>query len=795
MEPRKIRIGSRDSKLAVVQSEIVMEQIRKTHPELELELITMKTTGDLILDRSLDKVGGKGLFVKELDQALRDGRIDIAVHSLKDMPMETPEDLPIVAFSKREDPRDVLVLPEGHEEPDSGKPIGSSSARRNLQLGKLYRDNFTESVRGNVLTRLSKLDRGDYGALVLAYAGLKRLSLENRISRIFEPSEIIPAAGQGTMAVQGRLGVDYGFLDCVRDKKAEAEALTERAFVRTLDGGCSSPIAAFARAEGEHITLTGLYCREGETDYVTGEISGSLKEGEALGRELALQLKSRMKNSGGKVWLVGAGPSDAGLFTLKGKAVLDQAEVVVYDNLVGSGILAMIPKDSKKINVGKISGRHPVPQGEINRILLEESLAGKRVVRLKGGDPFLFGRGGEELELLCGNGIPFEIVPGVTSAVSVPAYHGIPVTHRDFCSSVHIVTGHTKKSSEAEIDYESLIKLDGTLVFLMGVASMGAICSGLMKARIDPETPAAILENGTTAHQRRVVSDVSHLPEEAAKAEIRTPSIIVVGRVCSLAEQFHWAEDRPLGRMKVMVTRPKDRSSVLTAKLQEYGAEVIEVPTIETDVILNNDGLRAALKNIEEYQWIAFTSPFGVKVFFQKLMELKIDVRALAGIRFAAIGAATRKAIEEKGILVDLMPETYDGKALGESLAAKILGEQGDSDESQLVLIPRAKIGTEDVLKPLEEAGVLYEDLPIYDTVDAPLGEFNWYDESVDYVAFTSASTVRGFVKMAADTDYKQVKAVCIGSLTALEAQKYGMQTWIAEKATIDSMIDCFLKI
>lgn len=309
MKPKKIRIGSRESRLAVIQSEMVMDLIRHAHPEIELELITMKTTGDIILDRRLDQVGGKGLFVKELDQALRDGRIDIAVHSLKDMPMDTPEDLPLLAFSKREDPRDALVLPVTADDTDgvpslgqntigiildSGKPIGSSSARRNLQLKNLFPDMPADSVRGNVLTRLSKLDRGEYCALVLASAGLKRLGLDNRISRIFEPEEMIPAAGQGIMVVQGREGENYDYLDCVNDKDAEIEALTERAFVRALDGGCSSPIAAFAQADDEEIRLVGLYYIEAEDDYVTGEISGRRADGEALGRKLAMQLKAEV---------------------------------------------------------------------------------------------------------------------------------------------------------------------------------------------------------------------------------------------------------------------------------------------------------------------------------------------------------------------------------------------------------------------------------------------------------------------------------------------------------------------
>lgn len=501
------------------------------------------------------------------------------------------------------------------------------------------------------------------------------------------------------------------------------------------------------------------------------------------------------KRTRGKVWLVGAGPSDAGLFTLKGKAVLEQAEVVVFDNLVGQGILAMIPKNARLIHVGKTSGNHPIPQEEINRILAEEALAGNRVVRLKGGDPFLFGRGGEELELLCDHNIPFEIVPGVTSAISVPAYHGIPVTHRDFCSSVHIITGHTKKNDSAEIDYAALVKLRGTLIFLMGVASLPSICKGLLEAGMESDMPAAVLERGTTAHQRRLVSTITELPKEAEKARIKTPSIIVIGQVCSLAESFHWAEDRAMGNLKIMVTRPKERSSALTAKLREYGAEVLEIPTIETDVILEDDLLRLALEKLEAFHWVAFTSPFGVNAFFQKLLEMKIDIRKLTGIKFAAIGSATRKTIEERGILVELVPEQYNGRALGEALAQRMLEAEEHSNARQVALIPRARIGTEEVLKPLDDAGLCYEDLPVYDTLEAPTGEFIWYDDSVDYVAFTSASTVRGFVQMSRDLDYTTVQAICIGDQTALEAKKYGMKCYVSEKATIESMVDCLLKL
>ena len=296
MKRDKIVIGSRESKLAVLQSEMVRDYIKEKNPDLEVEILTMKTTGDIILDRTLDKVGGKGLFVKELDKALMDGRSILSVHSLKDMPMEVPEELPLLAFSKREDPRDVLVLPEGVYELDKSKPLGCSSLRRTLQLKKLYPDMEVRSIRGNLQTRLRKLDEGQYSALVLAAAGLKRLGLESRISRYFTADEIIPAAGQGILAVQGRKGEAYDFLEGYCDKDAWAAGSAERAFVKLLDGGCSSPVAAHAEIFGDEIYLRGLYYNEKDGSYVTGTLRGNKADAESLGRELAETLRKKGEN-------------------------------------------------------------------------------------------------------------------------------------------------------------------------------------------------------------------------------------------------------------------------------------------------------------------------------------------------------------------------------------------------------------------------------------------------------------------------------------------------------------------
>jgi len=290
-----IRVGSRESALAVIQTNLVIDEIKKHHPDVEFELVTMKTTGDAILDRSLDQVGGKGLFVKELDVGLRSNAIDIAVHSLKDMPIETPEDLPIIGFTKRENPYDALVLPVDAEKADCSKPFGCSSARRSLQLKELYGDITVRGIRGNVLLRLSKLDSGEYAATVLACAGLNRMGLQGRIAKVFTEAEMIPAAGQGILAVQGRAGEDLTFLSCVDDPGSRIAALAERAFVRRLDGGCSSPIAAFAKIDGQSVRLFGLHYDEKSRRHIRGVMDMPVSDAEKLGITLADELAEKLR--------------------------------------------------------------------------------------------------------------------------------------------------------------------------------------------------------------------------------------------------------------------------------------------------------------------------------------------------------------------------------------------------------------------------------------------------------------------------------------------------------------------
>ena len=460
----------------------------------------------------------------------------------------------------------------------------------------------------------------------------------------------------------------------------------------------------------------------------------------------------------GKVVLVGAGPGDPGLLTIRGREALSQADVVVYDRLVGPAILAMMPEKAEKIDVGKEASHHKVPQWQINQILLDKALEGKNVVRLKGGDPFVFGRGGEELELLVEHGVEFEEVPGITSAIAACAYAGIPVTHRDFCSSLHIITGHAKAGAELSIDFEALVRTKGTLVFLMGVTAMPKIVEGLLQAGMDPEMPAAMVESGTTPAQRRCDATLETLPERAAAMGIHSPAIIIVGKVCALAKDFCWFEKRPLRGQKILVTRPKERAGTLSDKLRALGADVVEYPCIETVPIVPCPEMERALGRIQAYQWLAFTSPAGVEAFWNCLRGMGKDARQLGGVRLAAIGSGTARALAGHGLTADLIPSVYDAAHLGAELA-----EQGGK-----VLILRAEIGSTALTEALEKGNMAYDDIPVYRTVyENPRSEeLRGMLEAgeLTYVTFTSASTVKGFVSSVGEgADFSQITGLCIG--------------------------------
>ena len=480
----------------------------------------------------------------------------------------------------------------------------------------------------------------------------------------------------------------------------------------------------------------------------------------------------------GKVYLVGAGPGDKELLTVKAVRLIKEADVIVYDRLVSGSIMDLIPEGMELIDVGKNVGNHPVPQHEINKILLREAQGGKMVVRLKGGDPFVFGRGGEELELLSENDVPFEVVPGITSSISVPAYAGIPVTHRDFCSSLHIITGHAKAGAELSIDFDALVRLNGTLIFMMSVSTVGRIAAGLMAAGMPAEMPCAVIENGTYPKQRKFISDLAHIEETVRDNQVQSPAVIAVGKVCSLSDKFDWFDQKPLKGKRIIVTQPRSKASKLESKLRLLGAETLLYPCIKTDFI------RPIKPPFEEYDTLVFTSTEGVRSFFTWLLDAGRDARAVSGKRIACIGSATAAALKEFGLTADFVPSVYDGEHLGKEMVEKgfVTGE------NQVILL-RAKIGTQDLTEALDAGKIPYLDYPVYETsyvsheeIEAP--------ESWDYVTFTSKSCVDGFVNTQKRANFQGVRALCIGKQTAAEASKFGFDTVISEVATIDSMVE-----
>ncbi len=481
----------------------------------------------------------------------------------------------------------------------------------------------------------------------------------------------------------------------------------------------------------------------------------------------------------GFIALVGAGPGEVSLLTLRAKELLENAEVVVYDKLVSDDILELIPQNAEKINVGKQSRNHLVPQEGINDILVRLGLEGKNAVRLKGGDPFVFGRGGEELEALIEHDIPFEVVPGITSAVAAAAFAGIPVTHRNICSSFHVITGHQKQDEPLNIDFESLVKTRGTLVFLMGLASLNDICKGLINAGMEEDMPAALVQYGTRSNQRKLIATVSTLRQKAIEQKFISPAIIIVGGVCVLSDSFDWFSKRELFGKEIIVTSPKTSENKLAKTLKAKGATVHHLPMIEIEKLkfdINNIDLSA-------YTWLVFTSKNGVEVFFDALYATGKDARALNSLKIAAVGPSTKHSLLARGIIADITPSDFNGLSLAQKLA-------GIANKNDNMLLLRAQKASDELPNVLKNARIKYNDVKIY-TVNE-IAEHSEKLVSLTQkqisVAFTSASTVHSFMQNNVNT--KNVNAFCIGEETLKAAQQYFENCYVAKTATITALAE-----
>ena len=497
--------------------------------------------------------------------------------------------------------------------------------------------------------------------------------------------------------------------------------------------------------------------------------------------------------SAGWVALVGAGPGDPELLTLKGRRYLEMADVVVYDRLVDRRLLGHAPRDAELVDVGKKPGGPRDRQARINGLLIDRARSGKRVVRLKGGDPFIFGRGGEEVAALAEAGIPFEVVPGITSAIGAPAYAGIPLTHRGVSSSLTIVTGsESPDKAEASVDWNLLAQSEGTLSLLMSWENLPTIAEALINGGRAEDTPAAVIQWGTWPNQKTVVGALGSIAEKAKRAGLSNPVVVIVGEVVSLREVSRWFDNRPLFGKRVLVTRSRTQSADLVELLERVGAEPVEVPTIEIQPVVNASDNDSVLARITEYDWVVFTSTNTVEQFFGRLDALGLDARQLHGSRVGAIGTATATALRERGITADLVSR--------ESVSQSLIDDLGDRGVTgQNILLPGAKVRPERLRRGLEGLGAVVREVTLYRTV-MPSGAGDRLCEAlkvgVDVVTFTSSSTVTNLMSLM-DGDSTRLggaKVACIGPVTAETAKRAGLNVDIvADDSTAGGLVNAIV--
>ncbi len=497
--------------------------------------------------------------------------------------------------------------------------------------------------------------------------------------------------------------------------------------------------------------------------------------------------------SKGLVYLVGAGPGDPGLITVKGLACLQKADVVVYDRLVSPALLRQAPQGCEMIDVGKSPKQHTRSQEAINALLVEKALAGKVVVRLKGGDPFLFGRGGEEAEALAEAGVPFEVVPGVTSAIAAPAYAGIPVTHRDHTSAFAVVTGHEDPTkADSSLDWQKLATGVGTLTFVMGVGNLPKIVAKLIEHGRDPRTPVAVVQQGTEASQKTVAGTLTDIVEKAREAAIRPPAVIVVGEVVALREKLRWFDTKPLFGKRVLVTRSRDQASALSERLRELGAEPLEHPTIDIAPPKDFGPLDDAIAELAAYDWLIFTSANGVRAFVDRMIEKRAGTPALSGRRIAAVGPATAQALAEHGLRADYMPPVYTTEGIAAGL--------GDV-AGQRILLPRAARAPRQLARALRDKGAAVDEVAAYRTLAVGASDelkALLADGQIDIITFTSSSTVRNLAASLRPSQRSQVMSrclvACIGPVTARTAERLGIRVDVmASEHTIAGLVDAIV--
>ncbi len=497
----------------------------------------------------------------------------------------------------------------------------------------------------------------------------------------------------------------------------------------------------------------------------------------------------------GQVYLVGAGPGDPGLMTLKGRACIEQADVLVYDYLSNSQFLSWAKPGAELIYAGKKAKHHTLTQKSINELLIEYAQAGKTVCRLKGGDPMIFGRGGEEAAELQEAGIPFEIVPGISSSIAGPAYAGIPVTHREHCSQLTIFTGHEDPTKgHTSIDYDQLAQAPGTKVMLMGVERLRAVSDELQSHGMAPDTPVALVRWATTGQQETLSGTLATIADQAEAVAFKAPAVAVFGGVVTLRDQLNWFETKPLFGKRVVVTRTRKQAGVLSTKLRDLGAEVFELPTIRIDPPKDLRAFGELVQDAHSYDWLIFTSPNGVESFFDMFYKLYKDAREIGNVRIAAIGPGTKDKIKQYHLDVDVVPET----SIAESLVEAILETAGSVDNLRMLWV-RAETARDVISKTLLEQGAILDEAIAYRTVaedQDPVGALDRFKtEGAEVITFTSSSTVEHFLDLRLPLP-ENLKIASIGPITSQTLVDHGLYVDIeADKHDIPGLVDAIVTL
>lgn len=630
-----IKVGTRGSKLALIQTHSVVDVLEKAYPFHQFEIVVIHTQGDSNL-KPLSQIGGNGLFINEIEQQLLDGTIQMAVHSMKDLPCQLKQGLVLSKTWKRADNHDVLIL--NHENFNEKGVVATGSIRRKKQIQQLYKDIEVVDIRGNVDTRLKKMKEQDLEGLILAKAGIERLNLDVNYKEL-PYQQMIPSCCQGALAIELRED-NIELLEMVNvfcDETSDLEIQTERAFLKEMNSSCQNPIGGYAKVEKGQITFHGLF---GLDHLYTACCTG--KDPEQVARQVAKDIRKQMS---GMVYITGAGPGNIGNVTLKALEVVKKADCILYDRLTPQKLLQYTKEDCECIYVGKASHNHTLKQDQINELMVQKALQYKIVVRLKGGDPFVFGRGYEEVQYLISKGIPYEIISGLSSSIAGPGSLQIPLTHRNVSNGFHVITAHNSKGEYMDIDFESLSKSKETLVFLMGLKKVKEIAKNLIQHGMDENMPIGILSNVCMESNQNQFSTLKDIQNESIS--VSSPAIIIVGKCVS----YH-QENSKLYSEKTELVLPKigKQKSRLAALLDSYIVHEIMVSQIEM--------IPYKIKEIPDI--ILFTSQYGIDGFF-KYIE---DIRKYSHTKFAVVGKKSAQHLKSYGIQADFIPSIYNADTL-----------------------------------------------------------------------------------------------------------------------------------